>query len=127
MLNFLAQIFGMVKIFFGIVEKRTPDATVNEIDQTAETIASTGAQAAANSNATKIALAQAQGNPVQRDWFPVLMYLLIAIVANNTFGVAYLHAVEIKMTPQMWSLLAGGTGVVGLFGHIERVTKVIKG
>lgn len=129
MWNFITLgISSLVSNIFGIFKKKIPDATVNEIDTTAENITATAAQATtANAGALNVR-AEEQGEPwLQRNWRPTLMMLLIAIIANNTFGVAYLHAKEIVMTAQMWNFLSMGLG--GYIGcrTVEKIVKVIKG
>lgn len=54
------------------------------------------------------------------------MVLFIAIIANNTFGLAYFHAKEIVMTADMWGLLKLGIG--GYIGcrTIEKGIKILR-
>jgi len=69
----------------------------------------------------QIVAAEAQGQSwLQRNWRPVLMLVIVAIVANNYIIYPYLELFGVKATPlelpeRMWSLMQIGVGgyVVG--------------
>lgn len=64
---------------------------------------------------TKIILAEASGNWLQRSWRPVLMWVIIAIIANNYVIVPYLSmwtskVVMLQLPGELWSLMTLGVG-----------------
>ena len=69
----------------------------------------------------KIVLAEAQGESwLQRNWRPVLMLTIVAIVANNYLVAPYLAAmgliaVDLDLPERLWDLMTLGVGgyVVG--------------
>lgn len=114
---------SIITSIVGIFKQKIPDATVNEIDQTAENIAQTASQANATTDGARNVYAEITGKSwMERNWRDILMMLLISIIFNNTWGVTYLHAKEIIMTTNMWYMLyIGLTGFVGV-----HLTKAIK-
>ena len=82
----------------------------------------------------KIILAEAQGESwLQRNWRPILMLTIVAIVANNYIVAPYINAIFGKGTapflelPQrLWDLMTLGVGgyIVGRSG--EKIARVIK-
>jgi hypothetical protein len=67
------------------------------------------------------------GNKLTSSWRPMLMYVFMAIIANNYIVAPYLHAMfgiglQLDVPPQMWTLIQIGVG--GYVGGrtIEKVT-----
>ncbi len=72
---------------------------------------------------TAVILADKNGNNLQRDWIPVLMYLCMAIISLSMIVVPILHFLDPNIGPmvipeQVWSLMqicmGGCVGVHGL-------------
>jgi len=118
-------IAGLLKPVFGIVDKMVPDKDkAAELkaqlkmgmmsDQHEEVSALLEAQ-------SKIILAEAQGNWLQRNWRPLLMLIFMVIIANNYILFPYISlffpgkAVMLVLPDFMWELLKIGVGgyVVG--------------
>lgn len=64
---------------------------------------------------TKIILAEATGNWIQRSWRPVLMWVIITIIANNYILVPYLSiwttkVAMLNLPAELWSLMTLGVG-----------------
>lgn len=124
MFSAITNIVGLiVNPIINLFSKRIPDATVTNIDQTAESITATAAQANATADGARNVYAEITSKSwMERNWRDILMLLLISIILNNTWGVTYLHAKEIIMTSNMWYMLyIGLTGFVGI-----HLTKAIK-
>ena len=74
---------------------------------------------------TKIIVAEAQGHSwLQRNWRPILMITIVAVIANNYLLYPYLSlfwtdAPAIELPPKLFNLLAIGVGgyVVGRSGE----------
>lgn len=68
--------------------------------------------------AIKIILAEAQGESwLQRNWRPILMLVIIAIVANNYLFAPYINALfgvgsvpTLELPEQLWNLMTLGVG-----------------
>jgi hypothetical protein len=82
--------------------------------------------------AIQIILAEASGAWLQRNWRPILMLTIVAIVANNYLIAPYLDAafgfgMQLSLPDKLWTLMTVGVGgYVGSRG-IEKVAKIVKG
>jgi hypothetical protein len=82
-------------------------------------------------NKTSIILAEAQGESyLQKNWRPILMLVIVAIVANNHLLYPYLSlffnaAPLLELPDKLWSLMQIGVGgyVVGRSG--EKIVKTL--
>ncbi|HAA04784.1 MAG TPA: hypothetical protein DCE18_15665 [Syntrophobacteraceae bacterium] len=80
----------------------------------------------------QIVAAEAQGQSwLQRNWRPVLMLVIVAIVANNYIIYPYLELFGVKATPlelpeRMWSLMQIGVGGYVVGRSAEKVAEVFK-
>ena len=80
----------------------------------------------------QIILAEAKGGWLQRNWRPILMLTIIAIVANNYVLFPYLSAFTDKVTilelpSGLWALLNVGVGGYILGRSGEKIIKTFKG
>ena len=74
--------------------------------------------------AAKVVLAEVQGSWLQRNWRPILMLSVIAIIVNNYLLFPYLHLwtdkiVVLELPGGLWGLLTAGVGgyIVGRSGE----------
>lgn len=80
-----------------------------------------------------IILAEAQGHSwLQRNWRPILMLTIIAIVANNYLLFPYVQlfggdAVVLELPERMWSLMTVGVGGYVVSRGVEKSVKTWKG
>ena len=78
--------------------------------------------------ASKIIVAEAQGDSwLQRNWRPLLMVLLGAIIANNYILVPIFHTPAADIPPDMWDLLKLGVGGYVVGRTAEKSLKSWKG
>jgi len=83
-------------------------------------------------NKTSVILAEAQGESyLQKNWRPILMLVVVAVVANNYLLYPYLSlffdaAPLLELPDKLWSLMQIGVGgyVVGRSG--EKIFKTLK-
>jgi len=81
----------------------------------------------------KVLLAEVQGESwLQRNWRPLLMTVIVAIIANNYLLAPYLGAMfnvglQLELPDQMWNLMTLGVGgyIAGRSG--EKIAGTIKG
>lgn len=81
----------------------------------------------------KVVLAEATGESwLQRNWRPLLMVVIVAIVANNYLLAPYLGAMfgvglQLELPEQMWNLMTLGVGgyIAGRSG--EKIAGTLKG
>lgn len=116
-----------------IVERLIPDPAeqqqlVNQLEMAAQEAETKFAQAQ-----SEVVKAEAQGNALQRNWRPVLMYLLMGVIVwhmiavpilATAFGVPALQMVGLALLPEgVWTLLT-----VGMGGYIgARTWEKVKG
>ena len=80
-----------------------------------------------------IILAEAQGHSwLQRNWRPILMLTIIAIVANNYLLFPYIQlfggdAIVLELPERMWSLMTVGVGGYVVSRGVEKSVKTWKG
>jgi hypothetical protein len=80
---------------------------------------------------TKIILAEAGGNSLQRNWRPILMLVIVAIVANNYLLYPYLSlfwakAPELVLPDHLYQLMKIGVGGYVVGRSAEKVAAVMK-
>lgn len=135
--SLLKPILGpVVETFTRIIDKVVPD--VNERERikaamTQEFYANEHEKFVKTLEAqTKIILAEATGNWLQRSWRPVLMWVIVTIIANNYVIVPYLSIFTTKATmlslpAELWSLMTLGVG--GYIGGrtVEKAVESWKG
>lgn len=82
-------------------------------------------------NATKIILAEANGESwLQRNWRPLLMLSVVAIIVNNYILVPYLvmfgvAAPLLDLPVQLWELLTIGVGGYVVGRSVEKVAETV--
>lgn len=83
-------------------------------------------------NATKIILAEAQGESwLQRNWRPLLMLAVVAIIVNNYILVPWLivfgvdNAPVLELPGELWSLLTIGVGGYVVGRSVEKVAETV--
>lgn len=82
-------------------------------------------------SAASIIIAEAQGNSwLQRNWRPILMITIVAIVANNYLLVPYMNAlfgwgIILDLPQELWTLMTVGVG--GYVGgrSLEKISDTI--
>ncbi|MEM7507650.1 MAG: 3TM-type holin [Pseudomonadota bacterium] len=105
------------KVIDGVIPDQNEAARI-KAKILAELMAHEGAELEAK---MKIVLAEAQGESwLQRNWRPVLMLTIVAIVANNYLFAPYLAAmglvsIQLDLPDRLWDLMTLGVGgyVVG--------------
>jgi hypothetical protein len=81
----------------------------------------------------KVLLAEVQGESwLQRNWRPLLMTVIVAIIANNYLLAPYLGAIfnvglQLELPEQMWNLMTLGVGgyIAGRSG--EKIAGTLRG
>ncbi len=112
---FAALIGPVLKGIFGLIDKVVEDkdaanqlkAEITARQQELNTLELQGA--------IKIILAEATGGWLQRNWRPILMLVVIAIVANNYLLFPYLSmftdkVVVLDLPDKLWTLMTVGVG-----------------
>lgn len=80
----------------------------------------------------KIILAEAQGSWLQRNWRPILMLSIVAIVVNNYLLYPYLNllgfkAVILDLPEKLWNLMTAGVGGYIVGRSAEKIAQTFKG
>jgi len=84
-------------------------------------------------NATEVVLAEAKGESyLQRNWRPILMLSIVAIVVNNYLLYPYLvlfgvPAVVLDLPPDLWSLMSIGVGGYVVGRSAEKIAESVRG
>ncbi len=116
-----------------ILKRVIPDADERKKLEAQLELAANDADAKFVESQAKVVVAEAEGNPLQRSWRPVLMYFLIAIIFWHVFFLPFLaiwlgrdltSLVGLNVMPdEVWYLL-----IVGMGGYIgARTLEKIKG
>lgn len=79
----------------------------------------------------EIVLAEAKGSFLQRNWRPILMLSIVAIVVNNYIIYPYLtmftdKAVVLELPDKLWNLMLVGTGGYIAGRSSEKITETLK-
>lgn len=130
----LAMLLGPIADLLGkVIDRAIPDkAKAEEIKlQALQEIMTTGS--AELEAQMKVVLAEAQGESwLQRNWRPVLMLTIVAIVANNYLVAPYLAlmglvSIQLELPERLWDLMTLGVGgyIVGRSG--EKMMRAWKG
>lgn len=120
----IAEVLG--KVIDGVIPDRNEAERIKQ-ETMARLLAHEGAELEARA---RIVLAEAGGESwLQRNWRPILMLVIVAIVANNYLVAPYLEALglpsrDLDLPDQLWNLMKIGVGgyVVGRSG--EKIARV---
>lgn len=98
-----------------VVDKVAPDAGMAEQLRFEVTQALISADASVIEQQVKVILAEAQGSWLQRNWRPILMLSIVAIVVNNYILFPYanlfgVQAVILELPPELFTLMTVGVG-----------------
>lgn len=126
---------AIISVIQGAVNKAIPDKDKAAELQAAITTQILSQQNAELEGAVKIILAEAQGESwLQRNWRPILMLVVIAIVANNFLIAPYINALfgagsvpTLALPEELWNLMTLGVGgyIAGRTG--EKMIETWKG
>ncbi len=116
-----------------VIDKAVPDAGQAEDLKAKITLALLQEGHDELQGAVDLIKAEEQGeSPLQRNWRPILMLTIVAIVANNFLIAPYLvamglHAPQLALPPELWNLMTLGVG--GYIGgrSVEKAVTAWKG
>ena len=126
---------AIISTISSAITKAIPDKDKAAELQTQITSQILSQQNAELEGAIKVILAEAQGESwLQRNWRPILMLVIIAIVANNYLFAPYINALfgagsvpTLALPEQLWNLMTLGVGgyIAGRTG--EKMIETWKG
>lgn len=133
-MNLIGKALGAVAgPLFGVIDKAVTDKDeANRLKQEiqAQLIDSDNSALKAQ---MEIVLAEAKGDSwLQRNWRPLLMTTIVAIIANNYLLAPYLGAMfgvglQLDLPEHMWNLMTLGVGGYIAGRSTEKVARTIKG
>lgn len=131
LLSALPVVGPIFKEVVKVINKAVPDKTkANELKAQIES-ALVALDSKTLESQARIVLGETQGSWMQRNWRPILMLTIVAVIANNYLLYPYLSlfwddAPKIKLPDKLFSLLSIGLGgyVIGRSG--EKMMKTWK-
>lgn len=98
-----------------VIDHLSVDKTVQEQLRFEVTQALISADSSVIEQQVKVILAEAQGSWLQRNWRPILMLSIVAIVVNNYILFPYanlfgVQAVILELPPELFTLMTVGVG-----------------
>ena len=114
-----------------VIDKLAVDADVKERLRFEITQSLISADASVIEQQVKVILAEAQGSWLQRNWRPILMLSIVAIVVNNYILFPYanlfgVQAVVLELPPELFTLMTVGTGGYVAGRSAEKVMREYK-
>jgi hypothetical protein len=113
MLNFITTLVGSL---FSVVDKVVENEAERQKLKTKIQELVLSNQLKELESAAKIIVAEAQGHSwLQRNWRPLLMITIVAIIANNYLLVPYMNAlfgtgIMLDLPQELWTLMTVGVG-----------------
>ena len=116
----LGLLSKLIEPVFGVIDKAVPDKDLAQQLKHDVQTAMIAQESAFVDAARDVVLAEAQGSFLQRNWRPIVMLLIAAILGNNFLIAPYVQAfggvsVVLEIPEGLWTLFTIGMGgyVVG--------------